>query len=106
MKNFKKFSENVDKIAKQNNPDIYDDLNPHLKDTASKLSEVVVKHGKYSRNMVSAHYVDESPFKENNIICNNCLFFDGKDSCSIVEGKINSDGICRFRVIPKDIVKE
>ena len=106
MKKFKKLKENVDKIAKQNNPDIYNDLNPHLKDTASKLSEVVVKHGKYSQNIVGAHYVDESSFKENNVICDNCLFFDGKDSCSIVDGKINADGICRFRIISKDTIKK
>jgi len=106
MKKLKTFMEILDKVAKKNNSDIYNDLNPHLKDTATKLSEVVVKHGKFSQNIVGAHYVNESPFLDNGVHCKHCLFFDSKGSCSIVDGIIDEDGVCRFRVIPKGQIKE
>lgn len=51
-----------------------------------------------------SHYVDESPFKGEGLICANCVFYEGGRGCEIVEGDIAPEGICKLWVISEQIL--
>lgn len=51
-----------------------------------------------------AHYVAESPFAEQGMICSNCVFYEGGQRCEIVEGQIAPEGICKLWVISEKLL--
>jgi ClpP class serine protease len=53
-----------------------------------------------------AHYVEASPFVDQGLICQNCVFYKGPRGCSLVEGDIDPNAICKLWVIPGALVKE
>jgi hypothetical protein len=53
-----------------------------------------------------AHYVAESPFADNGLICANCVFYEGGRGCEIVAGDIAPAGICKLWVIAERLVAE
>lgn len=56
-----------------------------------------------------AHYVAQSPFAADGLICANCVYFEGGRGCELVaappEG-IDPNGICKLWLIPGDLVSE
>lgn len=46
-----------------------------------------------------AHYVAQSPFTADGMICANCVFYEGGGGCEIVSGDIAPEGICKLWVI-------
>lgn len=50
-----------------------------------------------------AHYVAESPFAGEGLVCSNCAFYDGARACEIVSGDIDPNGICKRWVIPASL---
>lgn len=55
-----------------------------------------------------AHYVEESPFIQQGMICANCAFYKGGQICEIVEGEgtISPLAICKLWVIRDSLIKE
>ena len=51
-----------------------------------------------------AHYVAESPFAEQGMMCSNCVFYEGGQRCEIVEGQIAPEGICKLWVISEKLL--
>lgn len=51
-----------------------------------------------------AHYVPQSPFAADGMVCASCLFYDGARSCEIVAGDIAPDAVCKFWIIPADLI--
>jgi hypothetical protein len=53
-----------------------------------------------------AHYVEQSPFGKEGIICANCAFYEGPRGCEIVSGDIAPEAICKLWVIPVDLMEK
>lgn len=53
-----------------------------------------------------AHYAPASanPFKEEGLVCANCVFFIGGGACEIVAGKIEAEAICKLWIIPQELI--
>ena len=51
-----------------------------------------------------AHYVAESPFSEEGLVCASCVFYEGGRQCEIVEGDIAPQGICKLWVIAERLI--
>ena len=51
-----------------------------------------------------SHYMPESPFASEGLVCSNCAFFAGPRACEIVEGDIDPAGLCKFWIIPERLV--
>jgi len=51
-----------------------------------------------------AHYSEASPFAAEGLRCSSCVFFEGGNSCEMVEGPINPEGICKRWIIPAALV--
>ena len=53
-----------------------------------------------------AHYVAQSPFADEGMVCSNCALYEGPRGCEIVAGDIAPEAICKFWVIPEDLLTE
>lgn len=51
-----------------------------------------------------AHYVAESPFADEGLVCSNCVFYEGGRICEIVTGDIAPEGICKLWIINEELV--
>lgn len=72
------------------------------------LEDIVEIHGKFDQSTGpnGAHYVAESPFASEGLVCSNCLFYEGARACEIVQGDIAPEAICKFWQIPEALVVE
>jgi hypothetical protein len=50
-----------------------------------------------------AHYSSQSPFMDEGLCCENCVYF-GNNDCEIVCGPIAKEGICKLWIIPDTTV--
>jgi hypothetical protein len=70
---------------------------------------VVEMHGMFDQSSKASgsHYApgELNPFKQEGLICGNCVFFQGGGGCEIVSGKIDPNGICKLWIIPQELVK-
>ena len=51
-----------------------------------------------------SHYVQKHPFRDEGIVCANCVFYKGPRACELVEGEIDPMAICKLWVIPDKYV--
>ena len=51
-----------------------------------------------------AHYVAESPFADEGMVCASCVFYEGPRACEVVSGDIAPEGICKLWVIPEQLL--
>lgn len=84
-----------------------EELSPRQKELVSDLIELVDQFGKFGWGTDSegSHYTpaESNPFKQQGLICGNCAFFSkDSNSCSIVEGQIEAEAICKFWVIENE----
>ena len=56
-------------------------------------------------NNEGAHYIEKHPFRDEGIVCANCVFYRGPRACEIVKGEIDPMGICKLWVIPDMYLK-
>lgn len=70
------------------------------------LEGIAEIHGKWMQDTSSegAHYVAESPFGAEGLLCQNCYFYEGPIGCEIVEGEIAPGGVCKMWIIPQDLI--
>jgi HK97 family phage prohead protease len=77
-------------------------------DLRDALLKITKRYGKFNEDSegVWAGYksADENPVKQIGVKCANCVFFKGGNSCEIIDMEIESEGKCRFAVIPKGVV--
>lgn len=79
---------------------------PRQKKLYEDLEDVAELFGKFGKGIDSegAHYVEQSPFIDENLQCSSCAFFEGPRACEIVEGDIAPEAICKFWVIPNELL--
>lgn len=53
-----------------------------------------------------AHYApaDKNPFKEEGLVCSNCVFYEGGKKCEIVSGDIEPEAICKLWIIREELL--
>ena len=73
-----------------------------------ELEDVAETFGKFGRGIDSegAHYVEDNPFKTEGIMCANCAFYAGPRACEIVDGDIAPEAVCKFWLIPNELVSQ
>lgn len=86
------------------------DLNDRQKMLYEYYEKVTEEFGKFDQTAKAdgAHYAPAAlnPFKEEGMICGNCVYFIGGGYCQIVSGKIESDAICKLWIIPEKLIKK
>jgi HK97 family phage prohead protease len=72
----------------------------------SSLETIVEIHGQFNQGVGAsgAHYVSESPFADEGLICANCVFYEGGRGCEIVSGDIAPNAICKFWIINESLL--
>lgn len=72
------------------------------------LEDIAEKTGKWGKGTdgEGSHYVEESPFQDEGLICANCAFYEGGQACEIVEGGIKPNAICKFWIIPNVLIAD
>lgn len=69
---------------------------------------IVEKFGKFDQTAGrnGAHYApaDKNPFKNEGLICSNCVFYEGGQGCEIVSGQIDPNAICKLWIIPEHLL--
>lgn len=85
------------------------DLNNRQKMLYEYYEKVTEEFGKFDQTAKAngAHYAPGAlnPFKEEGMMCGNCVFFIGGGYCEIVSGKIEPDAICKLWIIPENLIK-
>jgi len=85
-----------------------DNLTPRQKSEYDALENVVEVFGQYDQTSGAdgAHYApaDANPFAEQGLVCSNCVFFEGGRACEIVAGDIDPNAICKFWIIPENLI--
>jgi hypothetical protein len=84
-------------------------LNDRQKMMHEHYEHVVEEYGKFNKSAKAdgAHYASAAanPFKNEGMICGNCVYFIGGGGCEIVSGSIESDAICKLWIIPETLIK-
>lgn len=101
--------EAMDKEAEQQNRSLEETdyaWSPRQKALYDELEDIVEIFGKFGQGVDSegAHYVEQSPFANEGMICANCAFYEGPLACELVEGRIDPSAICKFWIIPNELV--
>ena len=67
---------------------------------------VVEQFGMFDKTTTSngAHYVEQSPFIAEGLMCANCVFYEGGQNCEIVAGDIKPEAICKLWIIPDSLI--
>lgn len=83
-------------------------LNERQIELADYYMEVVMDFGKFDQTTGAdgAHYAEQNPFVSEGLKCGNCVFFEGGGNCHIVEGRIDSEAICKLWVIDETLLTE
>lgn len=79
-------------------------INPRQAAMYDIYEKIADKFGAWDKGVGGngAHYVDESPFAEQGMICANCVFYEGGGGCEIVSGDIAPNGICKLWIISEE----
>lgn len=84
-------------------------LNDRQKMMYEHYEHVVEEYGRFDQSAKAngAHYAPASlnPFKDEGMICGNCVYFIGGGKCEIVSGKIEANAICKLWIIPQELIK-
>ena len=89
-------------LASELEDEVLDLLTPRQKEMVDGYVEVEELFGPFDQGIGpdGAHYVAESPFGNEGLLCQNCVFYRGPRGCGIVSGDIDPNGICKLWVIP------
>jgi hypothetical protein len=81
-------------------------LNETQKMLYETLEAVVDRVGSFDQGTGAngAHYMEENPFIEEGMVCANCVFYEGGQGCEIVTGLIDPMALCKFWIIPEDLL--
>jgi hypothetical protein len=77
-------------------------------DLADALVEIAEEHGKFNedRTGIWAGYkpAAENEYASMGVKCGNCVLYRGGSECAIIDFEVESEGKCRFAVIPDGVV--
>lgn len=86
----------------------YPDLNARQRAQYEGYEAIVEEYGVFDQSTGAdgAHYAsaDKNPFKEEGMICANCVFYQGGGGCEIVSGDIEPNAICKLWIIPEKLM--
>lgn len=86
------------------------ELNERQQAQYEYYEDLVEEFGKFSQDSGEngAHYApaSQNPFKEEGLICSNCVFYEGGGGCEIVSGEIEPEAICKLWIIPEKLLKK
>jgi len=93
-----------DTVKKEGEPE--DRLNPTQNAIYEFLESLTEAVGKFNQSSDAngAHYMEDNPFVDEGLMCANCIFYEGGGGCEIVEGQIDHMALCKFWVIPEDLL--
>jgi hypothetical protein len=79
----------------------------HQQALYAQLEDIADTFGQFDQTSGGdgAHYFTENPFKEEGLMCSNCAFYDGAQGCDLVSGVILPDALCKFWIIPTDLIQ-
>jgi hypothetical protein len=84
-------------------------LQPEERELADALVSISKKYGKFNEDGkgIWAGYKSAAENQKASIgvKCSNCVLYQGGSSCKILAIPVESDGKCRFAVIPDGVVK-
>ena len=80
------------------------------RDLANALLKISKTYGKFNQDGTGiwAGYTSakDNDNKKIGVKCGNCVLYQGGDSCAIIEAKVETEGMCRFAIIPDGVVKK
>jgi hypothetical protein len=81
-------------------------LTPHQVAQVESEGSIAELFGQYNQGSGpdGAHYVAESPFAADGLVCSSCVYYEGPRACELVAGDIDPNGICKKWVIPAALV--
>ena len=81
-------------------------ITPHQIAQMDSEHDVVELFGQYDQGSGpdGAHYVAESPFAADGLVCSSCVYYEGPRACHLVAGDIDPNGICKKWIIPGALV--
>jgi len=89
--------------------DPHNKLNDRQKMMYDMYENIVETNGKFEQTSKAdgAHYApaEANPFKEEGLVCGNCVFYLGGGGCELVAGQIEHDAICKLWIIPEELIK-
>ena len=79
----------------------------HQQALYAQLEDIADTFGQFDQTSGGdgAHYFTENPFKAEGLMCANCAFYDGAQGCDLVSGVILPDALCKFWIIPADLIQ-
>lgn len=84
-------------------------LQQEEKELAEALVSIAKRHGKFNEDGkgIWAGYKSAAENKKASIgvKCANCVLYEGGNSCKIIAMSVESEGKCRFAVIPDGVVQ-
>ena len=82
-------------------------LNPRQQAQYETLEYIAETFGKWNQSSDAdgAHYMEESPFVEEVLVCSNCVFYERGRGCEIVSGDIAPEAICKLWIIRTDLIQ-
>jgi len=89
-----------------NDPEPEDALNETQSAIYEFLESLTETVGKFNKGCGAngAHYMEENPFMSEGLMCANCVFYEGGQGCEIVEGQIDHCALCKFWIIPENLL--
>lgn len=104
---------NGEEVEEEDDEEDEEELEPSLKPRQQMhyevLESVAEKYGKWDQTAGAngAHYAPatENPFKEQGMICANCIFYEGGQGCEIVSGTIEPEAICKLWIIDESLLR-
>ena len=85
-----------------------ENLTPRQQAQYETLEMIAEQFGMFDQGIGAngAHYVAESPFAQEGLICANCAFYEGGQACEIVAGQIDPEAICKLWIIDETLLSE
>ena len=83
-------------------------INPRQGAMYDIYEKIAEEFGKWDQGIGAdgAHYVAQSPFADEGMVCANCVFYEGGRGCEIVSGDIAPEGICKLWIIAESKLGE
>jgi hypothetical protein len=93
----------------QDEDDPHDRLTDRQGSIYDALEQIASEYGKFDQTAKAngSHYTPSAfnPFKNEGLICGNCVYFKGGQGCELVSGIIEPNAICKFWIIPQELIK-
>lgn len=86
------------------------DISPRQEFLYEAIEMSVSAFGPYnlSTGADGIHYAsaEKNPFKDEGLVCKNCIFYQGGGGCELVLEKVEPEGVCKFWIIPQNLLSK